>query len=179
MLHVGYRLVEKIFQDKGQVKPLSKSHYQTCNISATIRTVRFTFRGEEICFNVPSVFFPALCVGIISGVYGIGGGAILAPFLVTIIHLPVYAVAGAVLLANFITSLAGVVFYSTIPLHQGSAAPPDWLLGISFGLGGLLGMSCGAKWQRYLPERGIKLILVAIVFAVSAKYIWQYVSHLL
>jgi hypothetical protein len=110
-------------------------------------------------------------VGIISGVYGIGGGAMLAPFLVTTIRLPVYAVAGAVLLANFMTSLAGVVFYRTIPLHQGSAAPPDWLLGILFGLGGLLGMSCGAKCQSNLPERGIKLILVAIVFAVSAKYI--------
>jgi uncharacterized membrane protein YfcA len=54
--------------------------------------------------------------------YGIGGGAIIAPFLVTVIHLPVYAIAGAVLAANFMTLLAGVVFYSTIPLHQGTTA---------------------------------------------------------
>lgn len=64
---------------------------------------------------------------------------------------------------SFFTSMAGVIFYSTIPLHQGNTAPPDWFLDILFGLGGTLGIYCGAKWQRYLPERGIKSILAAIV----------------
>ena len=49
----------------------------------------------------------------------------MAPFLVSVLHLPVHAVAGAVLLANFTTSLAGMDFYSMIPLHQGATAPPD------------------------------------------------------
>lgn len=37
-------------------------------------------------------------VGIVGGIYGIGGGAIVAPFLVTFFGLPVYTVAGATLM---------------------------------------------------------------------------------
>ena len=151
----------------------------TRDVTASFERIGFTFLGKRHQFSPLTVFFPALGVGIISGIYGIGGGAIIAPFLVTFIHLPICAIAGAVLAANFMTSVAGVVFYSTIPLHQGTAAPPDWFLGILFGLGGMLGMYCGAEWQRHISERGIKLILVGIVFAVSAKYVWQYVTHLL
>jgi len=69
-----------------------------------------------------------MAVGVVSGIYGIGGGVIMAPFVITVLHIPVYAVAGAVLMANLITSLSGMVFYSMIPLHNGATAPPDWML---------------------------------------------------
>ena len=174
LLYVGWRLLKGISRQTVGEKPQSKEAFRTCDMSASLRAVSFTFMGERICFSVPAIFIPALSVGIISGIYGIGGGAIIAPFLVTIMRLPIYAVAGAVLLANFLTSLAGVFFYSTIPLNQGQVAPPDWLLGVLFGVGGLTGMYCGAKWQRLMPEKMIKCILAIIIFIVSGKYIFQY-----
>lgn len=179
LLFVGLRLLKDLATTPKRPDIFRTESFQTFNVTSDSNKIGFMFREKRYCFSVPAIFFPALGVGIVGGIYGIGGGAIIAPFLVTFIHLPIYAIAGAVLAANFMTSLAGVVFYSSIPLHQGAAAPPDWFLGILFGLGGMLGMYCGAKWQRHIPERGIKLILVATVFAVSAKYIWQYVSHLL
>jgi uncharacterized membrane protein YfcA len=115
-----------------------------------------------------------LIVGIISGIYGIGGGAIIAPFLVTILRLPIYAVAGAVLAANFMTSLAGMIFYSTIPLHHGVVSPPDFQLGLLFGVGGLIGMYFGAKLQHRVPEVTIKIVLLAIIITISGKYIYQF-----
>jgi len=174
LLYVGWRLLKGIRRQTVTEKPKTKADFRTCDTSASLRAVSFTFMGERICFSVPAIFIPSLCVGIISGIYGIGGGAIIAPFLVTIMRLPIYAVAGAVLLANFLTSLAGVFFYSTIPLYQGQVAPPDWLLGVLFGVGGLTGMYCGAKWQRLMPEKMIKCILAIIVFIVSGKYIFQF-----
>ena len=39
---------------------------------------------------------------------GIGGGAIMAPFFVSVFGLPVYTVAGAALMGTLITSVAGV-----------------------------------------------------------------------
>jgi len=50
-----------------------------------------------------------------------------------------FPVAGAVLLRTFVSSVAGVIFYSTVPIN-GAVAEPDWLLGILFGAGGFLGM---------------------------------------
>ena len=71
----------------------------------------------------------SLVVGLIGGIYGIGGGAIMAPFLVSFFGLPVYVVAGSTLFATFITSVAGVSFYAMLaPLYPAMAVAPDWRL---------------------------------------------------
>ncbi|MEJ2282772.1 MAG: TSUP family transporter [Desulfobacterales bacterium] len=112
----------------------------------------------------------AFTVGIVGGVYGIGGGSIMAPFLITIFKLPVYTIAGAVLLGTFSSSVAGVAFYSLISIN-GAVAPPDWIPGILFGAGGLPGMYFGAKMQKYVSEKWLKLFLGSIVLIIAAKYI--------
>jgi uncharacterized membrane protein YfcA len=79
------------------------------------------------------MFLLAFVVGIIGGTYGIGGGAIIAPFCVAVFHLPVYTVAGAALLATFLTSVVGIFFYSVLPANGGVSTSPDWVLGFSLG----------------------------------------------
>ncbi|UCD95178.1 MAG: sulfite exporter TauE/SafE family protein, partial [Candidatus Zixiibacteriota bacterium] len=113
-------------------------------------------------------------VGIIGGTYGIGGGAIIAPFLIAVFGLPVYTVAGAALLGTFLTSIAGVIFYAAIApfySHTGLAITPDWLLGAMFGIGGAAGMYVGARIQRFIPARVIKLILVVCMVFIAVRYI--------
>ncbi|NIR16731.1 MAG: sulfite exporter TauE/SafE family protein, partial [Desulfobacterales bacterium] len=112
-----------------------------------VKTVRFSpinytfeFYGETFSFNPAILFALALAVGIVGGTYGIGGGAIIAPFLITIFRLPVYTIAGAALLGTFLTSISGVTFYTLIaPMyaHTGLAIAPDWRLGFLFGIGGV------------------------------------------
>lgn len=143
--------------------------------SIEIKTTRFNFKGAKYSFTTAKLLGLALVVGIIGGVYGIGGGAIIAPFLITFFNLPVYAIAGAVLLGTFVSSLAGVTFYSLIPIN-GAVAAPDWLLGILFGAGGLMGMYLGARAQKYMPGRWIKLMLGGVVIIVASKYILGFFS---
>lgn len=88
------------------------------------------------------IFTLALAVGLIGGLYGIGGGAIIAPFCVSIQGLPVYTVAGAAQAGTFLTSIAGVTFYSMLAMTAVGATTnvaPDLALGALFGVGGLLG----------------------------------------
>ena len=141
--------------------------------SIEMKTTRFNFKGVTYSFATAKLLGLALAVGIIGGVYGIGGGSIIAPFLITFFKLPVYAIAGAVLLGTFVSSLAGVTFYSLIPIN-GAVAGPDWLLGILFGAGGLMGMYLGARVQKYASERWIKLMLGAVMVIVAAKYILRF-----
>jgi len=75
---------------------------------------------------------------------------------------------------TFATSIVGVAIYSTVPFYNGQSAPPDWLLGVLFGLGGLLGMYLGASCQKYVPERIIQAILALVIFTVAANYILQF-----
>ncbi len=143
-------------------------------ISVSLKKVEYEFWGERFSFNTIAMFLLAFVVGIIGGTYGIGGGAIIAPFCVAVFHLPVYTVAGAALLGTFITSVLGVIFYSIIPAKSGMATAPDWLLGFLFGAGGFVGIYLGARFQKYVPQRLIKLMLGAIIVSLAAKYIIQF-----
>jgi len=56
-------------------------------------------------------------------------------------------------------------------VYTGQAVRPDWLLGLAFGVGGLLGTYLDARCQRYVPARVIKAMLMLCVLVVATKYI--------
>jgi len=175
LLLVGMRLIYSIFQSKSSPDPERTGTFDISRITCHFPRISYHFRGSINSFNTTTVFLFALLVGTVGGIYGIGGGAIIAPFCVSILNLPVFTVAGAILLGNFMTSFAGVIFYSTIPLHNGVSAAPDWLLGLLLGFGGLAGMYVGAKSQKYVPERLLKLILASIILFISCRYLLTFV----
>ncbi|MBI5409330.1 MAG: TSUP family transporter [Nitrospirae bacterium] len=143
-------------------------------ISWSLAKVEYEFWGERFSFSTPAMLLLAFIVGVIGGTYGIGGGAIIAPFCVAVFHLPVYTVAGAALMGTFLTSIAGVTFYSIMPAKEGLATSPDWLLGALFGAGGFAGMYLGARFQKFVPQKFIKLMLGATILFLAVKYIVQY-----
>jgi len=145
--------------------------------SVSLRKIEYDFWGETFSFSTPVVFTLALVVGLIGGIYGIGGGAIIAPFVVSVLGLPVYTVAGAALAGTFLTSIAGVIVYHLLSLTAAGAqagVSPDWLLGALFGAGGLLGTYFGAYLQKYLPERLIRGVLGSLVTFLAVSYIIQF-----
>ena len=148
----------------------------------TLRRIEFEFWGEDYSISTFTVLLISVAVGIMGGVYGIGGGAIIAPFLVTYLGLPVYTVAGAALAGTFMTSVAGVCFYSilaVLPAGAQVAVAPDWTLGLLFGAGGFLGTYVGARLQKYLPERFIQGTLGFLVTFLGARYVYQFMVILL
>jgi uncharacterized protein len=112
----------------------------------------------------------ALVVGVVGGIYGIGGGSILAPILVAFGY-SVIEVAPAALAATFMTSIVGIVAFGVLSIdHTGSIAP-DWTLGVALGVGGLLGGFSGARLQRRLPETTIRRTLGALSILLGLRYL--------
>ncbi len=146
------------------LKPITGIHFN-------LRRLGYTFYGESFDVSFWGIFWLSFIVGIVGGIYGIGGGSIIAPFFVTFFGLPVYTIAGAALMGTFITSVAGVAFYQAIaPYYPNMSVAPDWLLGILFGLGGMAGMYLGARCQKFVPARGIKWMLAGIIISTGIKY---------
>jgi uncharacterized protein len=143
-------------------------------VSVSFTRIEYEFWGERFSYSTIGMFVLAFFVGIIGGTYGIGGGAIIAPFCVAVFHLPVYTIAGAALMGTLITSVAGVLFYSIIPAKAGMATSPDWLLGFLFGAGGFVGIYLGARFQKFVPQKAIKLMLGTIIIFLAIRYISQY-----
>jgi uncharacterized membrane protein YfcA len=141
----------------------------------TLRSIDYEFHGERFVIPVFGVFLLSLLVGIAGGIYGIGGGSILAPFFVSFLHLPVYTVAGAALMGTCVTSLSAVVFYLAIaPFYPEMSVAPAWSLGFLFALGGMAGMYLGARCQKYIPAKAIKWALSLIVLLTAGKYVASY-----
>ena len=143
-------------------------------ISVSLQKVEYEFWGERFSFNTLGMFALAFAVGIIGGAYGIGGGAIIAPFCVAFFQLPVYTIAGATLTGTLITSVAGALFFSVLPAARGVSPMPDWPLGVLFGVGGFAGMYLGAKTQKYMPQKFIKIFVGSAIIFLAIKYITQY-----
>ncbi len=112
----------------------------------------------------------ALIVGTLGGVYGIGGGSLLAPILLAM-GFSAYEVAPATLTSTFLTSVAGIATYQVLQVTHGGTIAPDWALGAFLGAGGFAGTYLGARLQRRLPELALRRLLGIIACAVAARYI--------
>ena len=135
------------------------------------RRVIYAFDGAEHGFDPRLVGLVSAGVGIVGGAYGIGGGAVLAPFCISVLRLPVHTVAGASLFGTFMSSLVGVVVYHFGFFSHGMHTKADYLLGACFGIGGLVGGYLGARTQKHIPERPIKIGIFLIVLFVAGKYL--------
>lgn len=140
--------------------------------SLSWRSFCYRFQNRDYSCNLPKIFGLSLIVGVLGATYGIGGGAIIAPFLATIYRLPIHTIAGATLVGTFTTSLAGATFYELIaPCYTGLQVRPDWMLGILFGLGGCCGAYLGSCSQRYVSASWLKIIMAILILFVAADYL--------
>ena len=120
---------------------------------------------------VPVLVTLSAAVGCVGGIYGIGGGSILAPVLIGSGRRP-SEVAPAALASTFVTSVAGVVTFTILSVHAHAPVAPDWPTGLALGVGGLTGAYLGARLQARLPEAAIRRIVGVLVIAIGARYLW-------
>lgn len=113
----------------------------------------------------------AAAVGCAGGIYGIGGGSILAPLLIGSGREPA-EVAPAALASTFVTSVAGVITFTVLSVHHPGAVAPDWPTGIALGVGGLAGAYAGARVQSRLPDALIRRMIAIAVVLIGGRYLW-------
>jgi uncharacterized protein len=129
-------------------------------------------KSDRSAREIPAPVLVALAaaVGCVGGIYGIGGGAILAPVLIGSGQRASVA-APAALAATFVTSVAGVATFTLLSLHHPGAVAPDWPTGLALGAGGLAGGYTGARIQGRLPDILIRRLVGILVIAIGFGYL--------
>ena len=94
--------------------------------------MQYEFYGEK--FSVPTINIGliSLLVGIVGGIYGIGGGAIIAPLFVAFFWFAsLYSSRSSIKWVHSLLPLRGVIFYQILSyFYTGIAIAPDWILGL-------------------------------------------------
>jgi len=173
LLSLGIKLVVDLIARRSKKTVSLEDGNTIANTSLTLKQLGYDFAGTTWRVPVLPIVAVSFMVGIVGGIYGIGGGAFLSPFLVAVYQLPVHSIAGAMLLGTFLTSVAGALIYILISpfFGDGTFLLPDWWLGLSFGVGGAAGIYVGARIQRFVSPKIIKIILVLTLMFIAVKYI--------
>ena len=185
LLYIGGRLIKDLLKKKpaaqasggqrGIVSAASQPGFVVEVKEFSLRRISYSFQGEVHTCPTSGIFLLSFLVGIVGGTYGIGGGAIIAPFFVSWFRLPVHTISGATLMGTFLTSVAGVLFYMAIaPFFPAQSISPDWLLGLMFGIGGMAGMYLGARCQKFVSATLIKWMLGLVIVSTALKYVLEF-----
>ncbi len=110
----------------------------------------------EVYVNLPLIFILSLVVGVLSGLFGVGGGFLMTPFLIFLGIPPAYAVPNE---ANNIlgTSISG----STTHYLKGTL---DYKMGLMIVIGGAIGTILGIITFSYFKDIGKINIVISLAY---------------
>lgn len=113
----------------------------------------------------------AFIAGIISSLFGVGGGIIFVPIMVLIFQMTMAKAAPTSQLILFITSLMGTFTYVLL-------SKPDYLNALFLAGGAFIGGQIGAKLSNYIKERTLQKLLSLFLIAVAIKLILDVILEL-
>lgn len=139
------------------------------------RQIRIGFLDQEWTLSVPMLFSLGLGVGVVASTFGVGGGFLMTPLLVTLFKLPMYVIVAATIPFVMIQSIIGLVSYTVImPALTGRYEPPEWAFGFFVAASAVFGAWLAAKTQRFVPESYLKLVAGLITGVGGLLYVVNY-----
>ena len=114
-------------------------------------------------------FVGSFTAGIISSLFGIGGGIIFVPMMVILLRMTMLISGPTSQLTLLITSFAGV-FTHVILGH------PDYNHAISLAVGAFIGGQIGARLSRYVKENILQNLLSITLIGVAVKLLFDFMN---
>ncbi|MGC9503774.1 sulfite exporter TauE/SafE family protein [Baaleninema sp.] len=110
-------------------------------------------------FHVKTVGIGGLA-GLLSGLFGVGGGAVMVPLQMLLLQSPIKLAVRTSLGAIVLIAISGLVRHGI----QGNVL---WLQGVCLGVGGILGAQLGTRVLPKLPERWVNLLFRLLLLAIA------------
>ena len=110
----------------------------------------------QVSVDIFLLLFLSLIVGILSGIFGVGGGFLMTPFLIFMGIPPVYAVPNEVnnILATSVSGSLTHYFKNTL----------DYKMGLMIVVGGVFGTLLGITTFTYFSEIGKISIIISLLY---------------
>ncbi|MGD9055528.1 MAG: sulfite exporter TauE/SafE family protein [Desulfobacterales bacterium] len=130
-----------------------------------IGNIRFTFFGQEFKFKAWIPMVGGIFIAAIASFLGIGGGFLYVPFLTSVAGLPMFLVAGTSALCVLVGMIVSIFSYMV-----GKGIVISWgLIGAEL-IGIFIGSMIGPRTSKYIPDKVLKIIFIALAFYVGLRY---------
>ena len=117
--------------------------------------------------QLAGLFVVASGVGVMGGMFGVGGGILLVPLLVLLFHFEQHRAQGTSLVALVPpTGLLALVNYA-------AAGQVNWLAGVLLMPGVFLGAMAGSHLAQKLSAGGMRRVFASLLFLVGAWQVWN------
>ncbi|HSJ28000.1 MAG TPA: sulfite exporter TauE/SafE family protein [Acidimicrobiia bacterium] len=103
--------------------------------------------------------------GAISGFFGVGGGIVLVPLLLGYMGLTRRAAHATSLGAIILLSLAGMVGFAL-------SGEVDPVVGVTIGVGGMVGAVIGAQLMNRLSARTLRLVFAVVLIGAGVRMVF-------
>lgn len=111
--------------------------------------------------EVAIAFAIGLGAGLASGYVGVGGGFIMVPLMMSVLHVPMKLTSGTSLIAVMILAVPGVI-------TQALLGNINWIAGIAVACGSIPGAALGAKLIPKVPERQLRFLFAGFLVVAAA-----------
>lgn len=124
--------------------------------------------GEAIEYVVPSGARPVvvaaligLVAGVLSGYVGVGGGFLMIPLFMQLLHTPMKLTSGTSLIGVLLLSIPGTVMQAVL-------GNVNWVVGICVALGAIPGAVIGTKLLKRVPELALRFMFGGFLLVAAA-----------
>ncbi|KAA2313622.1 sulfite exporter TauE/SafE family protein [Pseudooceanicola sediminis] len=132
--------------------------------------LKMRFRTSGLYISIIPPILVGFSVGILSAVMGVGGGFIMVPAMIYILHMPTKVVIG--------TSLFQIIFVAafTTFLHAVTFHTVDIALALFLLIGGVIGAQFGTRIGARMKAEQLRILLALLVLAVCGKLAFDLVA---
>ena len=116
-----------------------------------------------------AVFAASFGAGLISSLFGVGGGIVFVPAMLLVLGLTMHRAAPTSQLTLMMTAIAGVLTHSVL-------GHPDYLQAVVLSAGAFVGAQIGARLSRMTKDLLLQRLFAIILIAVATLFILEGIS---
>ncbi|NER34389.1 MAG: sulfite exporter TauE/SafE family protein [Oscillatoria sp. SIO1A7] len=120
----------------------------------------------SISANPLSILGIGMLAGLLSGLFGVGGGVVMVPLQMLVLGVPIKPAVRTSLGAIVLISASGLARHA----YQNNVL---WMTGLCVGFGAILGAQVGSRWLPRLPAKRVTLLFRLLLLFLSLSMIWR------
>jgi uncharacterized protein len=121
--------------------------------------------------GIETIIVQGFGIGVLTGLVGVGGGFLIVPALVLLVHLPMHMAVGTSLATITLNSAAGFYKHAQVlpSLHQRI----DWHIVFLFASVGVVGSLAGSTIAAHVPHDRLRRVFGVFLVVMAAFLLWR------